>query len=303
MAFLVLPMPGLSAPLSTRIDQEKRSRSSTTRRRRACSARRSSASARASTRCRARSRPPSGGSTSVQSSLDRQKASCSPSATASRRRATGSSGCAASWRTARTVLAARLVEIYKADSPDALTVILESDGFGDLLERAEFLDRISDQDRADHRPRARAARQGAQPGRRSSPTSRSRSSSPPSGSSRERDQIAVGREPARRRARPARLGARRASAARSRRCARAAWRWRATSPRSRRSRRASRPPSRARADLGGPVKQGSGQLELAGQRPGRLALRHALGPPARRHRHRGAVRARRSTRRTPVASS
>ena len=49
--------------------------------------------------------------------------------------------------TARTVLARRLVEIYKADAPDALTVILESDGFGDLLERAEFLKRISDQDR------------------------------------------------------------------------------------------------------------------------------------------------------------
>ena len=49
--------------------------------------------------------------------------------------------------TARRVLAARLVEIYKADSPDALTVILSADGFGDLLERAEFLDRISDQDR------------------------------------------------------------------------------------------------------------------------------------------------------------
>ena len=45
------------------------------------------------------------------------------------------------------MLAARLVEIYKADAPDALTVILEADGFGDLLERAEFLDRISDQDR------------------------------------------------------------------------------------------------------------------------------------------------------------
>jgi murein DD-endopeptidase MepM/ murein hydrolase activator NlpD len=49
--------------------------------------------------------------------------------------------------TARKVLAARLVEIYKADAPDALTVVLEADGFGDLLERAEFLDRISDQDR------------------------------------------------------------------------------------------------------------------------------------------------------------
>ena len=50
--------------------------------------------------------------------------------------------------TARRVLAARLVEIYKADSPDALTVVLEADGFGDLLERAEFLERISEQDRS-----------------------------------------------------------------------------------------------------------------------------------------------------------
>jgi murein DD-endopeptidase MepM/ murein hydrolase activator NlpD len=49
--------------------------------------------------------------------------------------------------TARRVLAARLVEIYKSDTPDALTVVLEADGFADLLERAEFLDRISDQDR------------------------------------------------------------------------------------------------------------------------------------------------------------
>jgi murein DD-endopeptidase MepM/ murein hydrolase activator NlpD len=49
--------------------------------------------------------------------------------------------------TARRVLAARLVEIYKSDTPDALTVVLEADGFDDLLERAEYLDRISDQDR------------------------------------------------------------------------------------------------------------------------------------------------------------
>jgi murein DD-endopeptidase MepM/ murein hydrolase activator NlpD len=50
-------------------------------------------------------------------------------------------------RTARRVLAARLVEIYKSDSPDALTVVLEADGFADLLERADFLDRLSQQDR------------------------------------------------------------------------------------------------------------------------------------------------------------
>lgn len=48
---------------------------------------------------------------------------------------------------ARRTLAARLVEMYKADEPDLLTVVLEADGFADLLERAEFLERIAKQDR------------------------------------------------------------------------------------------------------------------------------------------------------------
>ena len=49
---------------------------------------------------------------------------------------------------ARGGLEDRLVELYKADQPDALTVILEADGFNDLLERTDFLERISDQDGA-----------------------------------------------------------------------------------------------------------------------------------------------------------
>jgi len=48
---------------------------------------------------------------------------------------------------AQESLADRLVELYKADQPDALTVVLEADGFSDLLERTDFLERISDQDR------------------------------------------------------------------------------------------------------------------------------------------------------------
>jgi murein DD-endopeptidase MepM/ murein hydrolase activator NlpD len=48
---------------------------------------------------------------------------------------------------ARDALADRLVELYKADQPDVLTVVLEADGFADLLERTEFLERISEQDR------------------------------------------------------------------------------------------------------------------------------------------------------------
>ena len=50
-------------------------------------------------------------------------------------------------RVARDALADRLVELYKADQPDVLTVVLEADGFADLLERTEFLERISEQDR------------------------------------------------------------------------------------------------------------------------------------------------------------
>ena len=46
----------------------------------------------------------------------------------------------------RAALADRLVELYKADKPDVVTVILESDGFADLLERTEFMQRVSEQD-------------------------------------------------------------------------------------------------------------------------------------------------------------
>jgi murein DD-endopeptidase MepM/ murein hydrolase activator NlpD len=48
---------------------------------------------------------------------------------------------------ARKALSTRLVEMYKADRPDALSVVLNSDGFADLLERGEFIKRISEQDR------------------------------------------------------------------------------------------------------------------------------------------------------------
>ncbi len=47
---------------------------------------------------------------------------------------------------ARQALAKRLVELYQADAPDIVTVILSSKGFADLLERGEFMERISEQD-------------------------------------------------------------------------------------------------------------------------------------------------------------
>jgi murein DD-endopeptidase MepM/ murein hydrolase activator NlpD len=46
----------------------------------------------------------------------------------------------------RKILSRRLRELYEADKPDLITVVLNSKGFADLLERGEFLSRIQDQD-------------------------------------------------------------------------------------------------------------------------------------------------------------
>jgi murein DD-endopeptidase MepM/ murein hydrolase activator NlpD len=44
------------------------------------------------------------------------------------------------------VLKTRLVAIYKSDEPDILSVVLAADGYDDLLDRYEYLDRIQSQD-------------------------------------------------------------------------------------------------------------------------------------------------------------
>jgi murein DD-endopeptidase MepM/ murein hydrolase activator NlpD len=46
----------------------------------------------------------------------------------------------------RRVLSARLVELYEAEKPDLMTVVMNAKGFADLIERGEFLRRINDQD-------------------------------------------------------------------------------------------------------------------------------------------------------------
>ena len=47
---------------------------------------------------------------------------------------------------ARAALSTRLVELYQAQTPDIVTVILDARGFADLLERGEFMQRVSEQD-------------------------------------------------------------------------------------------------------------------------------------------------------------
>lgn len=48
----------------------------------------------------------------------------------------------------RAVLADRLVELYKSDQPDIVSVVLDANGFADLLENGAYLQRIGQQDRA-----------------------------------------------------------------------------------------------------------------------------------------------------------
>jgi len=48
---------------------------------------------------------------------------------------------------ARQALSGRMVEIYKMGDPGLLEVVLNSDGFAELLERGEFIARISEADR------------------------------------------------------------------------------------------------------------------------------------------------------------
>ncbi len=49
-------------------------------------------------------------------------------------------------RRAVEILEDRLVAIYKSGEPDLLTVVLQSNGFDELLERTEYLQRLEDQD-------------------------------------------------------------------------------------------------------------------------------------------------------------
>jgi murein DD-endopeptidase MepM/ murein hydrolase activator NlpD len=145
-AFLLLPLPGLSAPLSTRIEKKREQIQQHKAKEGVLStdiqrfdARIETVQGEIAVTERRLSR--------VQSSLDRQKAKLLEVRNRLEEARDRLERLRSELATARHVLANRLVEIYKADSPDVVTVILEADGFGDLLERAEFLERISDQDR------------------------------------------------------------------------------------------------------------------------------------------------------------
>ena len=145
-AYLVLPLPGLSAPLSDRIDDKRAQIDSAKRKEGVLTTDIQSFSTRIES-LQGEINATQQRLDRAQSSLDRQKEELLEVRDRLEEARDRLERLRSELATARKVLAARLVEIYKADTPDALTVILDADGFGDLLERAEFLDRISDQDR------------------------------------------------------------------------------------------------------------------------------------------------------------
>src|SRR5215218_10491846 len=146
-AYLVLPLPGLSAPLSDKIEKKRAEIAKTEQKEGVLT----TTIQRFSTRIEGLQGEISATQKQLdraQASLDRQRAELLEVRDRLEEARDRLERLRRELATARRVLAERLVEIYKSDTPDPLTVVLEADGFGDLLERAEFLERISDQDRA-----------------------------------------------------------------------------------------------------------------------------------------------------------
>jgi murein DD-endopeptidase MepM/ murein hydrolase activator NlpD len=82
----------------------------------------------------------------VQSDLDRSQAVLDETQTELREERERLTKLRARLKEARRILAARLLELYQADKPDLVSVVLNSNGFADLVERSEFLRRIGEQD-------------------------------------------------------------------------------------------------------------------------------------------------------------
>ncbi|MDQ5833261.1 MAG: hypothetical protein M3550_09425, partial [Actinomycetota bacterium] len=145
-AYLVLPLPGLSAPLSQRIEEKRGQIDGAKRKEGVLSTTIESFSTRIDS-IQGEIQAVQNRLDRAQASLDRQKDELLEVRDRLEEARDRLESLRSELVTARKVLASRLVEIYKSDTPDALTVILQADGFAELLERAEFLDRISDQDR------------------------------------------------------------------------------------------------------------------------------------------------------------
>jgi murein DD-endopeptidase MepM/ murein hydrolase activator NlpD len=144
-AYLVLPMPGISAPLSDRIQQKQKEVEQAKQQEGVLT----TTIQRFSNRIdglQGEIQATQDRLDRAQSSLDRQKSQLLEVRDRLEAARDRLSRLRAELATARRLLAARLVEIYKSDTPDVVTVVLEADGFRDLLESAEFMQRVSKED-------------------------------------------------------------------------------------------------------------------------------------------------------------
>ena len=144
-AYAILPLPGLSAPLSERIEETREKVERADRREGVLTDEIQAISVRVVS-LEGEMRALAVRQRRVQANLDRKRSEL----LAVRARLDRAQDRLAALRRevqrAERALATRLVAVYKQDRPDLLTVVLEADGFGDLLERAEFLERVATQD-------------------------------------------------------------------------------------------------------------------------------------------------------------
>ena len=144
-AYALLPMPGLSAPLSERIEAARDKVDSARHREGVLTETIEGYTLRVVSlggEIRALSRR----QRQVQRRLDRQRAELLAVRARLDHARTRLARLRHAVARAEDALAARLVAIYKQDRPDVLTVVLEADGFADLLEQAEFVQRVAEQD-------------------------------------------------------------------------------------------------------------------------------------------------------------
>jgi murein DD-endopeptidase MepM/ murein hydrolase activator NlpD len=145
MAFLVLPMPGQSASLNNRIDTVKAK----------INAKKAKEGVLTSTITRYNTKIQSlqgeirglqDRQNRIQGSLNEKRAELFATQDKLEKAKDRLARLKVYLASAQKVLAQRLVQMYKDGEPDVLTVVLESNGFADMLERTQFLDRITNQD-------------------------------------------------------------------------------------------------------------------------------------------------------------
>jgi len=146
-AYLLLPMPGLSAPLSERIEETRTLVDSKKYREHVLSETIASYNVRIDA-LQGDINVLQRKQNSVQATLDQKRAELLEVRGKLEEARERLARLRKELVVAERALANRLVELYKADEPDALTVVLQADGFADLLEQTEFLQRVSEQDQA-----------------------------------------------------------------------------------------------------------------------------------------------------------